>query len=219
MQRKKKIAIQVLIILIIISTVFFPLYSAFNYYPTIEEMEEGLSLEYIPLTKIGQLWAILQNQRVSLNTEVPATPTDRLPIFQGNASSSVLYVDFVDSIEECGSSADDICFLVTNHNITKTSINTGRLNSIEQVRIDYSYEHILHQVKNGNFVTDTGDYPMSPLGRVKIVDVELVYFDLFDYYPYGYKGETTYYPAWKMTAETSNYGDEVIMIKAMGKRP
>jgi hypothetical protein len=48
---------------------------------------------------------------------------------------------------------------------------------------------------------------MSSLGRVKIVDVELVYFDLFDNYPYEY--ETTYCPAWKITA---NYGDGMILI-------
>ncbi len=59
---------------------------------------------------------------------------------------------------------------------------------------------------------------MPLLGWVRILDVELVYFDFFDYYPYEYKGETTYYPAWKITAETSNYGDEVIMITAMVKQ-
>jgi hypothetical protein len=53
---------------------------------------------------------------------------------------------------------------------------------------------------------------MSSLGRVKIVDVELVYFDLFDNYPYEYEVETAYCPAWKITANTANYGDGMILI-------
>lgn len=37
---------------------------------------------------------------------------------------------------------------------------------------------------------------------------------IFESYPYKYEGKTTYYPAWKITAETSNCGEEIIMIKA-----
>ncbi|MDY0387664.1 MAG: hypothetical protein RBT65_11170 [Methanolobus sp.] len=218
MHGKKKRVVQVFILLIVISAVFSPLYSALNYYPTIENMEEDIppySLKNITICKIGQLWAISQNQRITMHTEVPAIPTDRFPIFTGKASSNVLHIDFVDSIKDCNSSNEGICFLINNHDITKAKIDAGNLHTIEQAKIDNSNEYIIHQLKNGNFVPDTGNYPMSPLGRVKIMDMELVYFDLFDYYPYEYEGETTYYPAWKITAKTSNYGDEIIMIKAM----
>lgn len=219
MQRGKKLALIFLIILVLFSFTFNPLYRTFNYYPTIEELEEDLpahSFKSVVFTKIGQALAIVSNLRVSLNTEVPAIPANQLPIFQGKASSSILYVDFVDSIEDYNSSTRDICFLVINGEIVKTRINTGKLNYSEQVKIDNSSEYVLSQVKNGNFITSTGLYPMSPLGRVKIVDIELVYFNLFDQYPYEYEGETTYYPTWKIAAKTSNYGgEEIIMIKAM----
>lgn len=220
MQRKKNLAIIFLIVLIVFSLTFNPFYRAFNYYPTIEEVEEDFpthSFKHVALAKVVQAVAIALNHRVSLNTEVPAIPTNRLPIFQGNASSSsILYVDFVDSLEDCNSSTEDVCFLIINDEVAKTRINTGKLNYTRQVKIDNSNEYVIYQVKNGNFITNTGGYPMSPLGRVKIVDIELVYFNLFDYYPYEYEGEITYYPTWKITAKTSNYGgEEIIMIKAM----
>jgi hypothetical protein len=218
MQRRKTLAIIFLIVLIVSSLTFAPFYDAFNYYPTIEHIEKDLpthSFKHVALAKIGQILAVTFNLRISLNTEIPALPADQLPIFQGKASSNILHVDFVYTIKDFNSSTDDICFLVTNDDIEKTRTNTGKLHAIEQAKIDNSNEYIIHQVKNGNFVTDTGDYPMSPLGRVRIVDIELVYFDSFDYYSYEYEGETTYYPTWKITAETSNYGDEIIMIKAM----
>jgi hypothetical protein len=56
---------------------------------------------------------------------------------------------------------------------------------------------------------------MFSMGRIRITDVEFVYFNGFDIYSYRYKGQTTYYPAWKVTVETSNYGNEVLMIKAL----
>lgn len=218
MQKTEKLVIIFLIVLIVFSLTFIPFYNAFNYYPTIEHIEEDLpthSFKDVSIAKIGQMLAVAFNLRVSLNTEVPVLPVNQLPIFQGKASSNILYVDFVDSIEDFNSSTDDICFLVTNDDIAKTKINTGNFHIIGQAKIDNSNEYIIHQVKNGNFITDTGNYPMSPLGRVRIVDIEFVYFDRFDYYSYEYEGETTYYPTWKITAETSNYGDEIIMIKAM----
>ncbi|HJH29281.1 MAG TPA: hypothetical protein C5S51_06255 [Methanosarcinaceae archaeon] len=218
MQSKEKLAIIFLIVLIVSSLTFIPFYNAFNYYPTIERIEKDLpthSFKDVSIAKIGQILAVTFNLRVSLNTEVPVLPANQLPIFQGKTSSNILYIDFVNTIEDFNSSTDDICFLVTNDYIAKTRINTGNFHTIEQAKIDNSNEYIIHQVKNGNFVTYTGDYPMSPLGRVRIVDIELVYFDGFDYYPYEYKGKAIYYPTWKITAETSNYGDEIIMMKAM----
>jgi hypothetical protein len=220
MQRKNLIAV-FLFVLIVFSFAFNPLYRAFNYYPTLEHIEEkkekmsAHSLKYDVLYKIGQIAAVVLNFRVSLDTEVPVLPVESLPVFQGNASSDILYVGFADSAGDWNSSTEDICFLITNHSIGKTRISQGKLNAIEQVTADNSGEYIIHQVQNRNFVRSAGDFPMSSLGRVKITEVELVYFDLFDSYPYEYEGETTYYPAWKITAETANYGDEVLMIKAM----
>jgi hypothetical protein len=82
------------------------------------------------------------------------------------------------------------------------------------VKTDNTKKHILQQIENGNFITSRGNYPMSSLGRINIIDIEFVYFSLFDDYPYEYEGEITYYPSWKITAETSNYGNVVLMIKA-----
>ncbi|WP_462273111.1 hypothetical protein [Methanohalophilus sp.] len=152
---------------------------------------------------------------VSLDAEVPAIPTDQLLVFQGNSSSHILYVDFVNSTEEFNSSTDDICFLVVDGAVEKTKLNTGDLHSIKQAKIDNSDEYIIQQMQNRSFITENGNAPMSSLGKVKIVDVEFVYFDNFESYPYKYEGETRYYPAWKITSETSSgYGDITLMAKA-----
>lgn len=218
MRRREKLVSIFLIVLVVSFFTFTPFYNAFNYYPTTEHIEKDLpahSFKDVVIAKIGQILAVVLNLRVSLNAEVPVLSAEQLPIFQGKAPLNILHVDFVDSIEDFNSSTNDICFLIINDDIAKTRFNIGKFHTIKQANIDNLNEYIIHQVKSGNFVTDTGDYPMSPLGRVRIVDIELVYFDGFDYYPYEYEGEVTYYPAWKITAETSNYGDEIIMIKAM----
>jgi hypothetical protein len=54
---------------------------------------------------------------------------------------------------------------------------------------------------------------VSP-GRTRITDIKFIYFNGFDSYPYRYSGKTTYYPAWKLTVETSNYGNTELIVKA-----
>lgn len=113
-------------------------------------MEEDLpphSLKNVTLHKIGQILAIALNLRVSLNTEVPAIPTDKLPILQGNASLSVLYVDFVDSIEDFNRSTEDIC-LFWNPCYNGWS---GRIFcSKKRNRVQHSFD-MLFSVLDGNF--------------------------------------------------------------------
>jgi hypothetical protein len=70
-----------------------------------------VSFKNVALAKIGQIAAVVLNFRVSLDTEVAVLPTENLPVFQGNASSDILYVGFVYSIEDGSSSTDILVFL------------------------------------------------------------------------------------------------------------
>ncbi|WP_198003775.1 HEAT repeat domain-containing protein [Methanococcoides burtonii] len=152
---------------------------------------------------------------VRLDAEVPEVPVNNLSIFQAKIPLNILHVDFVNSTEDFNSSANDVCFLVINDSIEDTKFNADSFHPIGEAKIENSKGYLTRQVKVGNFVTDRGDYPMSSLGRVRITEVEFVYFDRFDVYPYGYGDETTYYPTWKLTTKTSNYGHEILMVKAI----
>ncbi|UGV41200.1 HEAT repeat domain-containing protein [Methanococcoides orientis] len=152
---------------------------------------------------------------VRMDAEVPEVPVNNLSVFQAKVPSSILHVDFVNSTEDFNSSATDVCFFIINDSIGNTKFNADSFHPIGEAKIENSKEYLIRQVKAGNFVTDRGDYPMSSLGRVRITEVEFVYFDRFADYPYDYRGETTYYPTWKLTTETSNYGHEILMVKAI----
>lgn len=152
---------------------------------------------------------------VRLDAEVPEVPVNNLSIFQAKTPSSILHVDFVSSTEDVNDSTNDVCFLVINDSIENTKFNADSFHPIGEGKIENSKEYLIRQVKAGNFVTDRGDYPMSSLVRIRITDVEFVYFDRFDVYPYDYRGETTYYPTWKLTTKTSNYVHEILMVKAI----
>ncbi|AKB23538.1 hypothetical protein MSMTP_0069 [Methanosarcina sp. MTP4] len=222
MQNKAKIAVAVLIALAAAYCALPLFYETFNYCPAMEEDQ--------PYKRVLQTWAILTNQRVALDTEVPELPVCRLPAYKGKSPSRVLSVSFANSIEAYDKCTEDICFLVINDEIVKgkfkddnTANNTtdnstdiqpaASLQIVELIDVNSSGKYVIQQVRKRDFVTPEGNFPMSPLGRTRITGVEFVYFNGFETYPYGYEGETTYYPAWKLTALTSNYGDEVLMIK------
>ena len=217
MKKKEKWGIIFVVLIMVSYLLFAPFYNAFNYYPTTEQISDDWpsdSFKDLAIAKAGQFITVMLNHRVSLNAQVPVLPADQLPILQEKGYSSILYVDFVTSDKDFNDSTNNISFLVKNQEITKTRLNYAELYTSEQTTINNSSDYIIYKVKNGEFVTDRGDKPMSRLGRVKIVNVEFVYFNGFESYPYEYTGETTYYPAWKITAKTSNYGEETILIKA-----
>ena len=234
MQKKAKSVIAIIIGMAVLYCALPLFYETFNYYPPMKED--------MPYRKTVQIWNTLTNQRVTLDTEIPSIAVNQLPVYQGKSSSSTLNVSFINSSESYDNGSynnrypGEIYFLVSNNEIEESRFNLTDKNEIEESRfnldvsatdleslqiasfqtVDFndSGKYIIQQVRNRNFVTQKGNLPMFSLGRIRITDVKFVYFNGFDTYPYRYEGQTTYYPAWKVTAETSNYGDEVLMIKA-----
>ncbi|MDY9927684.1 hypothetical protein [Methanosarcina sp.] len=222
MQKKAKAVILIIIGMAVLYYAALPLfYESFNYYP--------LMKEDMPYKGTVRVWSILTNQRITLDTEVPSIPVNQFPVYQGRSSSSALNVSFINSDEYYNESHNnrytgEICFLVANNGIAESMFNlTGhatdleprQIESSQMIRFNDSGKYIIQQVRNRNFVTQKGNLPMFSLGRTRITDVKFIYFNGFDTYPCEYKGKTTYYPAWKITAETSNYGNEILIIKAI----
>lgn len=217
MQKKAKSVIAVIISIALLFYAFPLFYETFNYYPPMKED--------MPHRTTVQIWNTLTNQRVTLDTEVPSIPVNELPVYQGKSSSSTLNVSFTDYDEAYYSNyTGEICFLVTNNEIIETRFNLTnnavdlepiQMANLRTVSFNNTGEYIIQQIRTRNFLTPKGDIPKFSLGRVRITDAELVYFNGFDTYSYRYEGQTTYYPAWKVAVETSNYGDEVLMIKAI----
>lgn len=215
MQKKAKGALAVAIGMAILFYALPLFYETFNYYPP---MKEGM-----PHSRTVQVWNTFINQRVTLDAEVPSIPVNGLPVYQGKSSLSTLNVSFIDSNETYnGNHIGEIYFFVVNDKISKSRFNFNdsdaglesvKTTGFQTVGPSESGEYIIQQIRIRNFVTQKGNPPMFSLGRIRITDVKFVYFNGFDTYPYRYGGQTTYYPAWKITAETSNYGDEVLMIK------
>jgi hypothetical protein len=213
-----------LIITIAIMAVLFyalPLfYETFNYYPPMKEDA--------PHRRTVLIWNIFTNQRVTFDTENPSIPVKQLPLYQGKSSLNTLNVSFINFSEAYNTYnyynySEEILFLTVNDEIAETRFNLTendvdlkpiKIANFETTGFNNPDEYIIQQIRVRNFITQEGNLPMFSLGRVKITDVKLVYFNGFDTYPYRYGGQTTYYPAWKVTVETSNYGDEVLMVKA-----
>ncbi len=216
MQINSKSTITVLIGMALLFYAFPLLYETFNYYPP---MKEGT-----PHRRTVQIWNIFTNQRVTLDDEVPSIPVNEVPVYQGKSSSNVLNVSFAYSNESYNSNhKGEVYFLVVNNKIAESRLNLTDKADLKPVKItsfqttepNESGKYIIQQIRIRNFVTQKGNTPMFSMGRIRITDVEFVYFNGFDIYSYRYKGQTTYYPAWKVTVETSNYGNEVLMIKAL----
>ncbi|AKB76542.1 hypothetical protein MSHOH_0059 [Methanosarcina horonobensis HB-1 = JCM 15518] len=179
----------------------------------------------MPHRRTVQIWNTFTNQRVTLDAEIPSIPVNQLPVYQGKSPSSTLNVSFTDSNESHNSNyTGEICFLVVNNKIAESKFNLAdnatelkpmEMASFQTTGLNDSGKYIIQQIRIRNFVTQKGNIPMFSLGRIRITEVEFVYFNSFDTYSYRYKGQTTYYPAWKITAETSNYGNEVLMVKAV----
>jgi hypothetical protein len=210
MQGKTKIIIAIIIVLAVFYYVLPLFYETFNYSPS---MDEGQ-----PYRRSVLLWSALTNQRVTLNTEIPSIPVNKFPIYRGGPSSSVLNVSFTYSVEAYNNCTEELCFLIINNEIAESRLkSTDTLTDLQPVKLtdlNASGTYIIQQVRDRNFLTPEGHFPLLSLGRTRIVDVEFVYFNGFDTYPYRYIGKTTYYPAWKLTVETADYGTEVLMIKA-----
>jgi hypothetical protein len=206
-------AVRLIISFIILLLVFDTLYAHFDYYPTYDEMKEDLPLSYSPLIKVGQLWAISQNQRITLETEIPRLPDSNLPVYKGNSSTAILKINLSDSANISNINDDEIYFVINSDSIQESEAIAGNLEVLGDSKIENSEDYIMDELKNGEFSLSEGNYPMSALGRVKIQNVELVYFGLFDNYDMQI-GEKTYYPAWKIEAITSNYGNQILFIKA-----
>ena len=234
MQEKTKGVLAIIIGMVVLYCALPFFYETFNYYPPMKED--------MPYKKTVQIWNTLTNQRVTLDTEIPSIAVNQLPVYQGKSSSSILNVSFINSGESCNNGScnnrypGEIYIPVSNKEIEESRFNLTDKNEIAESRfnltdgakdleslqiasfqtVDFndSGKYIIQQVRNRNFVIQKGNLPRFSLGRVRITDVKFVYFNGFDTYPYKYEGQTTYYPAWKVTAETSNYGNEVLMIKA-----
>lgn len=208
MQRKTKMVIALAIILTTFYC-FLPLfYENFNYSPS---MEKGQPYSLL-------VWNALKNQRVTLETEVPSIPVNQFPIYQGRYSSNILNVSFTSSVESYDNCTEDLCFLFKDKNITEGRIKPDNsltdFQSVEFADLNVSDDYIIQQVKDKNFLTPESYFPMVSLGRTKIIDIKFIYFNGFDAYPYRYSGKTIYYPAWKLTVDTSNYGVKELIIKA-----
>lgn len=190
-------------------------YETFDYYPPIKEDT--------PHRRTVQVWNTLTNQRVTLNTEAPPIPVSQFPVYQGKSSSSILNVSFINSSDSYDSNCTgEIYFLIVDNEISESRFNLTdngadlqliQTANLKTAGFNDSGEYIIQQIKNRNFVTQEGNSPMFSLGRVRITDVKLVYFNGFDAWPYRYGGQTIYYPAWKLTVETSNYGEKILLIK------
>lgn len=216
MEEKTKGVIAIIIGMAVLYCAFPLFYETFNYYPPMKED--------MPYRKTAQIWNTFTNQRVTLDTQIPSIPVNQLPVYQGKSSSSTLNVSFISSNESYNSrSAGEIYFLVANNEIVESRFNLTdsaiglqptKIVSFQTADFNDSGKYIIQQVRNRNFVAQKGNLPRFSLGRVRITDVKFVYFNGFDTYPYRYEGQTKYYPAWKVAVETSNYGDEILMIKA-----
>jgi hypothetical protein len=217
MQRKVRSEVAVIIGIAFLFYVLPLFYETFNYYPPIKE---GMSYK-----RTVQTWNIFTNQRVTLNAEVPSIPVNELPVYQGKSSLNTLNVSFTDSNESYNNnSMEGICFLVMNDKVAESRLNLTdnsadpkpiKTTSFQTAELNESGKYIIQQIRVRNFVTQQGSKPMFSLGRIRITDVQFVYFNGFDTYSCRYRSKTIYYPAWKVTVETSNYGDEVLMIKAL----
>ncbi|MDK2939544.1 MAG: hypothetical protein PWQ51_1709 [Methanolobus sp.] len=205
--------VRVIIGFIILLLVFDISYAHFDYYPTYDEMKEELPLLYSPIIKVGQLWAISQNQRITLETEIPQLPVSNLPVYKGNSSTAILKINFSDSANISNIKDDEIYFAISNDSIQESEAIAGKLEVSGDSKIENSKDYIIDELKNGDFLLSEGTYPMSALGRVKIQSVELVYYGLFDNYDMQIE-EKTYYPAWRIEAITSNYGNQILFIRA-----
>lgn len=233
MQEKSKGVIGIILALVFLYYALPLFYETFNYYPPMEEE--------MPHGKTVQIWSTLTNQRVTLDADIPLIPVNQLPLYQGKSFSRTLNVSFINSVESYNNRSynnkypGEIYFLVSDQKIEDSRFNLidnkilksrFNLNSnasdpeylqiagFQTVDFNESDKYIIQQVRYRNFVTQKGNLPMFSLGRIRITDVKFVYFNGFDTYPYRYDGQTTYYPAWEVTAETSNYGSEVLMIRA-----
>ncbi|AKB16931.1 MULTISPECIES: hypothetical protein [unclassified Methanosarcina] len=216
MQEKAKSIIAIIIVMAVLYCALPLFYETFNYYPPMKEDT--------PYRRTVQIWNTLTNQRVTLDTEIPLIPVNQLPVYQGKSSSNTLNVSFINSSKSYNKSyTEEIYFLVSDTGVAESRFNLTdgsaalepkQIVSFKTAGLNDSGNYIIQQVKNRNFVTQKGKLPMFSLGRIRITDVKFVYFNGFDTYPYRYEGQTTYYPAWKVMVETSNYGDEVLMIKA-----
>lgn len=216
MQKEVKSTIAIITGIILLFHALPLFYETFNYYPPVKEDT--------PHRKTIEIWNTFTNQRVTLNAEVPSMPVTELPVYQGKSSLNTLNVSFTDSSESYNNSnTGEICFLVMNDKIKESRFNlTDNAAGLVPVKTIYfqtaelskSDKYIIQQIRTQNYVTQKGNKLTFSLGRIRITDVKFVYFNGFDTYPYRYKGQNTYYPAWKVTVETSNYGNEVLMIKA-----
>jgi len=222
MQEKAKSIIAIIIVMAVLYCALPLFYETFNYYPPMKEDT--------PYRRTVQIWNTLTNQRVTLDTQIPSIPVNQLPVYQGKSSSSTLNVSFISSSESYNNIyPGEIYFLVANNEIVESRFNlTDSATGLKPIKISSfqtagfndsgsfndSGKYIIQQVRNRNFVAQKGNLPRFSLGRVRIIDVKFVYFNGFDTYPYRYEGQTKYYPAWKVAVETSNYGDEILMIKA-----
>jgi hypothetical protein len=217
MQREVKGTIAVIIGMALLFYVLPLFYETFNYYPPMKEDT--------PYRKTVQVWNTFTNQRVTLDAEVPSIPVNELPVYQGKSSINTLNVSFTNSNEFYNNSnRGEIRFLVVNNKIAESRFNLkanaegldiAKTASLQTERFNESDQYIIQQVRSRNFVTQNGESPVFLMGRIRITDVKFVYFNGFDTYTYRYEGQTTYYPTWKITVETSNYGNEVLMIKAV----
>lgn len=220
MQEKAKGVIAIIIGMAILYCALPLFYETFNYYPPMKED--------MPYKKTVQIWNTLTNQRVTLDTEIPPIAVNKLPVYRGKSSSNILNVSFINSNESYNESynniySGEIYFLVANNEIVESRFNLTdsavglepiQKASLQATGFNDSGKYIIQQVRNRNFVAQKDNLPRFSLGRVRITDVKFVYFNGFDTYPYRHENQTKYYPAWKLTVETSNYGDEVLMIKA-----
>ncbi|WP_410508205.1 hypothetical protein RSJ42_15680 [Methanosarcina hadiensis] len=217
MQRNTKSTLAVIIGIALLFYAFPLFYETFNYYPPMREDT--------PHRRTTQVWYTFINQRVTLDAEVPLVPVDELPVYQGKSSSNTLNVSFIDSNGSYNSShMREICFLVRSDKIEESKFNLTdnaaglvpvKTASLQTAGSNESGNYIIQQIRIRNFVTQKGEQPAFSLGRTRITDVKFVYFNGFVAYSHRYKGQTTYYPAWKVTVETSNYGNEVLMIRAL----
>lgn len=210
MQGKTKLIIAIVVVLAVFYYCLPLFYETLNYSPSVGENQSYSRSELV--------WNALKNQRVTLNAEIPSLPASPFPIYKGKYSSNSLNVNFTSSVESYNNCTEDVCFLVKNNEIIESKAKSMDGQTVFQpvnlIDLNTSGSYIIQQVRDKNFLAPDSYFPMVSLGRTRIVEINFVYFNGFDSYPYRYAGKTTYYPAWKLTVETSNYGIKELIIKA-----
>lgn len=195
-----KKTLTLLIILIIVVAAIPFLHETLDYYPPISE-KPGAAL-------VG----LLTGQRVSIETSLNL-PVEHLPVYTGNSTQYLIAACFVNSNESYENCRDRLCFLEEKGELKEFPRIYENIRYRKLVNVTDDSSKIIDKIRRGDFYTSNPkSHPMSYLGRVKIIDSKIGYYNQT---LYQFKEGTGFYvPVWVLHAETSNYGKETLLVEA-----